>query len=351
MLGCRYGGALKTIGVDLWGGQERGAIPNRATCVRPTAEGRKTAGLRDLFLGAYRQFVDRCRAVDEPGVCVIAVDEKRGRAQGILELRARVDRYVAGIVGRHDHCDLYLPASSRMSLRHLVVVLDPVSSWKRGDSAGRYRVLDLRTSNGFFDEDQRPLRGLRCEGPAVLRCGGHALFLLPLGDPTDWPASAEDAWAYLPERVYFDELECTPKGSMPKMPLQITSGLRHSTIIRTHGPRDTGERLSAREAAGMLELIGKVERGTIRIGHDELRDGVLLGRYPRCDAARLIDDGSLSRVHSLLIQIDETVLMIDTASRNGTRRVGSQDARVIELDNDSELELGLSTRARWRWIT
>ncbi len=283
---------------------------------------------------------------------MIAVDEKRGRAQGILELRARVDRFVAGILGRHDHCDLYLNASDRMALRQLAIVLDPVTSWKRGEPCSRYRVLDLRTGDGFFDEDARPLRGMRCEGPALLRAAGHALFLLPLGDPTDWPESAEDAWAYLPSRVYFDELECTPKGSLPRMPKQVTStGLRQSTIIRTHGPRETGERLVASEEVGMLELIGKVERGTIRIGYDELRDGVLLGRYPRCDAARLIDDPSLSRVHALLIQIDNSVMMIDTASRNGTRLVGGSDARVICLDGDTELELGTSTRARWRWVS
>lgn len=240
-----------------------------------------------------------------------------------------------------------------MALRQLAIVLDPVASWRRGETSVQYRVLDLRTGDGFFDEDGRALRGLRCEGPALLRCAGHALFVLPLGDPTDWPESADDAWAYLPERVYFDELASAPKGSLPRMPIaSVTTGTRRSMIIRTHGPRETSENLtSSGDVVGVVELHGKHERGSIRVGADELHDGVLLGRYPRCDASRFIDDGSLSRVHALLIQIDDTVLVIDTASRNGTRRAGEADARVIPLENDTELELGTATRIRWRWLS
>lgn len=343
-------GTLKTIGVDLWGDQQRGIAPNRATCIRSATElPRRT--LPELFAGAYRFFVDRCRAVEEPGIAVIAVDERRGRAQGLLQLRARVERHVAGIVGRHDACDLFLTASDRLALRHLAFVLDPPSSFRPGGDIG-YRVLDLRTTDGFQDEHGRPLRGMRCEGPAVLRCAGHALFVLPLGDPTDWPASPDDAWACLPERVYFDEMPCDPQGSLPRIPLQANKRTRQSMIFRTHGPRETSESLvESGDIVGMLELTGKAEQGTIRIGRHELRDGVLLGRYPRCDGARLVDDPSLSRVHALLIQIGDSLLMIDTASRNGTRLVGADDTRVIHLDNDSELELGKSTRAVWRWLS
>ena len=46
-----------------------------------------------------------------------------------------------------------------------------------------------------------------------------------------------------------------------------------------------------------------------------IRDGILLGRYARCDGAGLLDDPSMSRVHALLLCIDDTVLVVDTASR------------------------------------
>ena len=337
----------KTVGIDLWAGQVRGIGENRATVMRPAA--RIARGLRELFLGAYGKFAAQCRAVDEPGVAVIAVDELTGRPTGIVQLRARVARYVAAIVGRHDACDLFLTGSDELALRHLAVVLDPVHSWTRGSSTVRYRVLDLRTSRGFTDENGRTLRGLRCEGPALLRCAGHALFVLPLGDPSDWPESATDAWTMIPERVYFDELERCPEGSMPHMIAPVTSTHR-SMIMRTAGLRDTGSSIvRVGDCAGVLELTGLQHRGCLRLGDDALRDGVLIGRYARCDASTILDDPSLSRVHLVLLHVDDALLAIDTASRNGTRLIGEPRARVIAMDNMTELRLGTSTRARWRW--
>jgi len=58
----------------------------------------------------------------------------------------------------------------------------------------------------------------------------------------------------------------------------------------------------------------------------------------------------LSRVHALLLQVEDTVLLIDTASSNGTWENGERPrARVFVLDSNTELLLGKSTRARWRW--
>jgi FHA domain len=350
---------MKTIGVDLWGDQVRGSGGNNnVTCLRPTAATKLRKSFRELFIGAYTSFADRCREINEPGIALVAVDETTGRSQGLVRLTARVQRHVAAIVGRHDECDLFLSAHARLALRHLAVVLDPVADWRAGANV-RYRVLDLRTTDGFSDESDRSLRGLRCEGPGLLRCGGYALFIMPLGDPTDWPAEPNDAWAFLPERVYFDELERSALGSAPRNapgrgPSRIDHAVTHrSLIIRTHGPRDTsdGSLVESGDIAGTLELIGPRNRGTIRIGHDELRDGVLIGRYARCNNAQLADDPSLSRVHALLLQIDDAIVVIDTASLNGTREVDQPKARLIHLQGDTELVLGTATRARWHWVS
>ena len=342
--------SAKTIGVDLWAGQARGVAPNARTVLRPVAEvSLPRKSMRELFCGAYDAFVSKCRAVDEPGVAIIAVHERSGRAQGLVLLRARVDRFVAAIVGRHDRCDLFVNASEALSLRHLAIVLDPVKSWKRGDASVRYRVLDLRTRDGFSDETGRPLRGLRAEGPALLKCAGYAMFMLPVGDPSDWPAKPEDAWAMLPERVYFDEIDRCAEGSLTKLP---KPGSRTSTLVRTHGPRDTGVGLvRSGSVAGTLELRGSHTGGYVEVGHAELADGILLGRYPRCNGAGFSDDPSLSRVHALLIQVDDRLLLVDTSSRNGSRLYGHDDARVIEIVGETDVELGTHTRVRWRWTS
>jgi hypothetical protein len=351
---------MKTIGVDLWGDQVRGTGTNNVTCLRPSSSPRLRRSFRELFIGAYPSFAPRCREVAEPGIALVAVDEATGRCMGLVRLLARVQRHVAAIIGRHDESDLYLHAHARLALRHLAVIVDPVSDWRPGANV-RYRVLDLRTTEGFSDENERSLRGLRCEGPGLLRCGGYALFALPLGDPTDWAGEPEDAWAFLPERVYFDELERSAQGSVQRVPRisrsqlpVLSNSITHrSLIISTHGPRDTsdGSLVESGEIAGTLELIGPKNRGTIRIGHDELRDGVLIGRYARCNNAQLADDPSLSRVHALVIQIDDAIVAIDTASLNGTREANQPKARLIQLFGDTELVLGTSTRARWHWIS
>ena len=336
------------MAVDLWGHQARGNVPNCTTLVGNASRPQRSRDMKEMFVTAYRAFASMCKAVDEPGLAIVAVHESTGRAQGLVTLRARVERHVAAIVGRHDSADMYLDRAPEMALRHLAIILDPVTSWNRGDSTVRYRVLDLRTQNGFTDENGRQLRGICCEGPALIRAGGHALFLLPLGDPSDWPEDADDAWGFLPERVYFDELLVHPEGSL-RMPKREKSQ-RKSMIFRTHGPRDTatGSVSASGTIGGAIDVIGPNLAGQITIGSDELRDGVLLGRYARCDSAQYTDDPSMSRVHALLIQIDNRILLVDTGSVNGTRRIGEHRARVIELVGDTDFQLGKATKARWR---
>ena len=341
-------GPAKTIGIDLWAGQSRGVNQNVATCYRPAQEVTQLRSMRQLFLGAYTRFAERCREVDEPGVALLADDEATGVPAGLVRLRARCGRHVAAIVGRHDECDLYLTGHGSLALRHLAIVLDPVQSWSRDQAAVRYRILDLRTESGFTDEEGKPMRGLRTEGPALVRCASHAIFVLPLGDPTDWPEKPGDAWAMLPERVYFDEMRSRPGGSLTRMPSDVAK--RQTLIFRTHGPRDTGMALvESGEVAGLLEVLGERRSGTLTIGDRALRDGVLLGRYARCDGAEMLEDISMSRVHMLLLQTDDALLAIDTCSRNGSHLPGQASARVIAITGDTEIHLGKHTRIRWRW--
>ena len=344
---------MKTIGVDLWDGQQRGGGKNLATIMRPAQKPPQETA-RDLFLAGYAKLAYQARGVDEPGLAIVAVDETSGRPAGMVKLMSRVARPVAAIVGRHDRCDLFLQGSERLALRQLAIVLDPVTSWKRGEPKVRYRVMDLRTHDGMLDEEGRTLRGLRAEGPAVLRCAGYTLFITTLGDPTDYPERASDAWEMLPERVYFDELAIAPGGSLPALRLP-QSATRQSVIIRTMGPRDTNHGIARAGAtddvAGTLEITGPHRSATFPIGQVALRDGVLIGRYDRCDAASAIDDASMSRVHALLVHEDDRLLAIDTSSCNGTRIRGADNQRVNVIEPGCDLELGKHTIARWRWLS
>jgi hypothetical protein len=346
---------VKTIGIDLWDGQIR-AGGNAQTVMRPAVIPNLRRGIRELFIENYPKFAPVCRTVDEPGIAIIAVDDKTARAAGIVKVLARVGRPVTAVAGRHDQCDLYLRGHEGLALRQFAVVVAPVQSWAPG-AAVQYRVLDLRTNDGMADEDGRLLRGIRAEGPSILRCSGYTFFIISLGDPTDFPQSARDAWDVMPERVYFDELENCAGGSAAKLRLP-RNDLRQSYIFRTQGPRDTGIINHTacgvvgndRDLAGRLEINGPNRRVILDVGADALRDGVLLGRYGRCDASEALDDPSLSRVHALLVCENDKLLVIDTASYNGTRIVGEHRSRVIEIDRDLDLQIGKHTRMRWQWL-
>jgi hypothetical protein len=339
-----------TLDVSLWGGQARGVAPNAPTLMMKAARPLRPARIgtaRDLFIGAYAKFAPVCRAFDEPGLAVVAVDEATGQAAGIVKLCARVQRPVAAIIGRHDRCDLYLQGRDSLSLRQLAVIVDPVKSWERGATSIKYRVLDLRTSEPMVDEEGRPLRGIAAEGPAILRTAGYVLFMLVLGDPSDWPADAADAWSMLPERVYLDELDNCAAGSIPKM-RRPRFDARETFITRTKGPRDTAMRLAQGDGVGTLEIYTPHRQLSIVVGADALKDGVLLGRYGRCDLTEAAgEDTSLSRVHALLMQFEDRLLLVDTASSNGTFERGER-VRVVCIDADTELRLGKKTFLRWR---
>lgn len=348
---------MKTIGIDLWDGQVR-AGGNAQTVMRPAVIPNLRRGIRDLFLAAYPRVAPVCRTVDEPGLAIVAVDERTARPAGVVKVLARVGRSVAAIAGRHDQCDLYLRGHDGLALRQFAVVVAPVQSWAPGAKAVQYRVMDLRTNDGMADEDGRLLRGMRAEGPAIVRCSGYTFFILTLGDPSDFPESASDAWDMMPERVYFDELEVCAGGSAAKLRLP-RNDLRQSYVFRTQGPRDTGVVNgqtavgvvgNERDLAGRLEVLGPNRRVVLDVGHDALRDGVLLGRYGRCDASEALDDPSLSRVHALLVCEQDRLLLVDTASYNGTRIVGEHRSRVIELDRPLDLQIGKHTHLRWHWL-
>ncbi len=366
------------MAVSLWAGQVRGHLPNTRTACMAAPVGSLLAP-DALFVAAYPRFADGCRAVDEPGLAIVAVDTVTGAAAGLVKLCARVGRHVAAIVGRHDQCDLYLADHAQLALRHLAVILDPVASWSRG-ATSPYQLVDLRSADGFTDEHGRPLRAVRCDGPAILRCAGYTLFVLPLGDPTDWPATGAAAWAALPERVYLDERAADspravvhavprdhaaagpgfPRGTIATGAAIATgardvavgsTGSRQSRITVVPGPRDHSLRLvTDDDRVGTLALHGPGRTLTLDVGAHALADGILLGRYARCDGT-LADDASVSRVHALLIQLDDTLCVIDTASTNGTALPGLPADRLVELlpDRPTDVLLGTATTLRWRW--
>ena len=297
-------------------GQPPGAIPYEA-----------------LFRATYGGFCELGRSMAVPGLLVAAVHVGSGRLAGRLWLRGRCGQNAAAIVGRHDRADLFLDADPALSLRHLLIVLRPVRQW-RGSHA-RYSVLDLRTADAFRDEKDRQLSAVCVDGPAVLRCAGYALFLLPTGDPSDWPEDGADAWQMLPERVYLEECDAEPdRWQRAKLeagesavwpvpqagPRAAGTPVARGTMMARLGPMSCDQPLLAdgEDALGTLWVLSGRGARRVRIGRRAAVRGVLLGRYSRCDSADLLGDENISRAHLLLLSHGDELIAIDIASTNGS---------------------------------
>ena len=263
------------------------------------------------------------------------------------------------VIGRHSHAELFLPADVRLSLRHLVVVVHPGPARARV----RFRVLDLRTSTAFADEEGHRLEALESEGPLMLRCASFALLLLPTAD-TDvpWPESAAEAWERIPGRVYLEGEPADPdrwlaplNHSRPLVrPLArpIAGGSGPPTLASTFpGPVFPSRALeSSGPARGELVVRSESGRVSLKLGAEATRRGVLLGRYERCDTAGLpvLSADGLSRVHLLVVEIGQVLYAVDTASTNGTW-LDARRVQFVRMEPGISLSLAGKALVEWRF--
>ena len=322
---------------------------------------------RSLFLHHYATLRTLLENHAFAGVALVAFDADSGKLAGSLHLRAEVGTAKVAILGRHAEVDLPLGAHGEFSLRHLAVIVQPLPS-KDADEV-RFRVLDLRTRSAFFDELGRRLEAVTSEGPTFLAVGGYQLFLLPTEAKPYWPEDPEDGWQCIPERVYLEEVNAEPerwlqhrrrrhrnkggKGEDGDNGENAHAG--HRTIVQTSaGPRfSLGDLLDEdEEALGTVQVSCRGREQQIKIGARAAQQGLLLGRYDRCNAASVLAHEGISRVHLLFVVIDGVVHAIDTGSTNGSwiaRGNDEQEAlRVQRLDGALEIELGEDV-ATVRW--
>lgn len=348
----------KTRIVRLEGGQQRDLADNHDTLIVGVDALAPRCSFGDLFIQHYVEIRRTCMGFRKPGVAVIAVDLNRRRVAGSICVAAKADEANAAIIGRHSMADLYLDSDPGLSLRHLVLVVNPLSS----DRDVRFRVIDLRTRLAFEDEKGERFEALVAEGPIFLRCGNFALFCMVTGDPTDWPSSAEAGWQCIPERVYIQEEEAEPDQWQRRRPGRRQKALpadakRVTRVQPRRGPTRAKRHLlgPGEEPLGNLRISTDQASQTLVIGVEAAKRGILLGRYERCDThgAKVLTHDNISRVHLLVLGVEGQLYAIDTASTNGTwlrEDDGScQELRITPLDPRDELLLG-EELAFVRWV-
>ncbi len=367
---------MKTRVIHLQEGQDRAVARNLRTAVLIGSPAVAPKGALECLALVWKDVRSVITSLGAPGVAVVAVDTQKLRVAGSMCIGAKPGHVNAGIVGRHGQCDLFLEGDGALSLRHLVVVVDPLISWDEpGGSPGwdvRYRLIDLRTSGGFRDEAGRQLEAATVEGPAFVFIGRYALYCFPTGSAEAWPEDAREAIKALPERLYSDERDAEPdrwrrgrharsgakdqwaEGSKVEDP-EPMSDRRSAVITRVtsvNGPSraridELGE---GDELLGTLEVQSRLGNDSVRVGSGCAERGLLLGRYSRCDTAGAtsLSLEKISRVHLLVVRIGDDLWAIDTASTNGVANAGT-GVRVHKLQAGDELSLADGASAvRWR---
>lgn len=187
------------------------------------------------------------------------------------------------VVGRHAQCDLRLDEDG-LPLRHLVLLPRPGRDGVRADCWELRSELPLHTVTGHA------VGSLRGIGDFCATFGSYVL-VVQLAKPE-------------------------PRLELPQL---RAPGEPEPAVTRVEPVGYLGERLTGGRVVAELEaLVDGAAPERIPLTRDELRAGVLIGRYPRC-ALQARDDERLSRVHLLLVEVDGEVLAIDCASSNGTR--------------------------------
>jgi len=155
----------------------------------------------------------------------------------------------------------------------------------------------------------------------------YVVFLLPTGPAVrPWARDADETWRGFSPRSQ----EILP----PPQPLKSRAApgadaLRLATITLTSSSPQAGDLTS-----------------THAVWSDQLERGILVGRDDRCSHGG-VDEGNLSRVHLVLLSVDDEVWAIDTASTNGTRVEDGPQFRQLLLTGDTHLVLADALALRW----
>ena len=328
--------ARKTRIVRLSTGARRERERNEGTCVvrvvRPPGP-----DIGTLFNALQGRFHEALAEQSRAGVQVFAVSDEGHLAGQMWLVASPAPR--SGSLGRHDAVDLYLPdAAGELSLRACVVVVRQVGTQVRT------RVIDLLSTNGFTLDDASLCRAVESDGPFFLKVPQYTLFFFGTGTPPPWDDRAKNPFASLPPRRLHRITRPAPSRRPPGERDYVTN----VTTLRNPARGSREELLAPGEVPeGRLVLSSQGEEEELPAGSLALERGVLLGRADRC-CGRLRLSLGVSRVHALVLRLDDALLLIDAGSRNGTW-CGREEIRCAPLETDVEYQLADENGATVRW--
>ena len=285
----------------------------------------------------------------QPGYLVVALHGDSivsGFANVTLESAVRRDVLT---IGRHQRCGLLLEHDPTVALRHILARVTKTAAGLQ------LRLWDLRSGQGFMiDGVGKCTAALIDNGDTTVRVGSYTLMCLWVRE--DMPELDEDpevAWAKRPKTVVVDDSEDVLRRIATSR--KMIKPQRESRVTVAPGVADLSQVQAVREipsdAAATLGAGDGKEALLYPLTEEQLRCGVLLGRYDRCDfqPAWVRDPDSVSRVHALLLLEGDEVLVFDTASTNGVI-VDGVPCDVARLRTCAVLELAEGNWLLWKWL-
>ena len=279
----------------------------------------------DPFAAVFRKHFAALRAAHQAhpfeGVLIAAVDGN-GVFDGHSHLRLPASGIAHLIVGRHERCDVVLSRDGEVSLRHLLL-----RATRGPEGQLQLRAIDLRSRCGLLSEDGKRCEAIASQGPLFLQVASYVIFVLPTGPSLrPWSQDAEEAWRGLMPR---NQEILPPPQPLKSRAAPSAGAVKLATItIQSSSPQ-----------AGDLT-------STHAVWSDQLERGILVGRDDRCSHGG-VDEGNLSRVHLVLLSVDDEVWAIDTASTNGTRPLDGPPFRQLLLSGETHLVLADALALRW----
>jgi hypothetical protein len=255
------------------------------------------------------------------GVLIAAID-----GSGVFDAHAHLRLPATGIahliVGRHERCDVVLSRDSDVSLRHLLV-----RATRAPGGTIHLRAIDLRSRVGLLSEDGKRCEAIAAKGPLFLHVASYTVLLIPTGPAT---------------RPWSDDPDTTLRGFSPRAQEILPPP---QPLKSRAAPSPGAVRLANITIQSSSPQAGDLT-STHAVWSDQLERGILVGRDDRCSHGGL-EEGNLSRVHLVLLSVDDEVWAIDTASTNGTRIVDGAPFRQLLLTGDTQLVLADALSLRW----
>jgi hypothetical protein len=202
------------------------------------------------------------------------------------------------ILGRHNQSEVFLGNDPNLSLRHLVFIVHP-----RGKGV-QFQILDLHSTSGFKNEMDQPCQSITANGPTFIRLNHYHIMCFPTPSTALMDDDSSRAWNNLPKRHHSNHFIEVPD---------------HDSLIVSNAPPSPLKEGPTKHPIAKLELFFGQNYVSQPLDNESLRRGIIIGRNDKCEKIfqPFLLHPYISRIHFLLIEIENEYYIIDTASTNG----------------------------------